>query len=91
MQIVAFTATMNATTRVAYRLNVLVCTRRLALWLVMGRNQYGHHTVAAFSSLAYLPAEPAFPCGDDNNNSTNCTNSTSTNTNTNTNTSGFGL
>ena len=53
MQIVALTPRIKAITRVAYRLNVLVCTRRSALWLVIGRNQYGHHTVAAFSSLAY--------------------------------------
>ena len=44
---------MYAIISVAYRLNVLVCTRRSALLLVIGRNQYGHHTVAALSSLAY--------------------------------------
>ena len=51
--IVPLTANTNASKQIAYLLNVEGCTRLFALAERIGVRLYGHHSVAAFSSVAY--------------------------------------
>ena len=52
-KIVPFTAITKARKQIAYFSNVARCTRLLALSERIGLRLYGHHSVAAFSSVAY--------------------------------------